>query len=85
MEEEFDNTLVVKIENGNEITIQVLDIVEENPFNKTFIIYNVPGDDSVFASILNEGENDYSLDTIEDEMELDFINDLIKETVGESE
>ena len=85
MEEEFDNTLVVKIENGNEITIQVLDIVEENPFNKTFIIYNVPGDDSVFASILNEGENDYSLDTIEDEMELDFINDLIKETIGESE
>ena len=41
MEKEFDNTLTVKIENGGMITIQVLDIIDENPFNKSFIIYNV--------------------------------------------
>jgi len=85
MEKEFDNTLTVKIENGGMITIQVLDIIDENPFNKSFIIYNVPGNDSIFASILNEGETEYSLDTIEDTKELEYINALIDKTIEESE
>ena len=85
MEKEFDNTLTVKIENGGMITIQVLDIIDENPFNKSFIISNVPGNDSIFASILNEGETEYSLDTIEDTKELEYINALIDKAIEESE
>ena len=85
MEKEFDNTLTVKIENGGMITIQVLDIIDENPFNTSFIIYIVQGNDSIFASILNEGETDYSIDTIEDEKELEYINDIIKKAIEESE
>ena len=85
MEKEFDNTLTVKIENGGMITIQVLDIIDENPFNKSFIIYNVPGNDSIFSSILNEGETEYSLDTIEDTKELEYINALIDKAIEESE
>lgn len=85
MEKEFDNTLNVQIENGGNITIQVLDIIDDNPFNKSFIIYSVPGNDSIFASILNEGETDYSIDTIEDEKELEYINDIIKKAIEESE
>ena len=85
MEKEFDNTLNVQIENGGNITIQVLDIIDDNPFNKSFIIYSVPGNDSIFASILNEGETEYSLDTIEDTKELEYINALIDKAIEESE
>ena len=85
MEEEFDNTLNVKIENGENITIQVLDIIDDNPFNKSFIIYTVPGNESIFASILNEGETDYSLDTIVDEKELEYVNGIIDKVIEESE
>ena len=85
MEERFDNTLEVKVENGETITIQVLDIIDENPFHKSFIIYSVPNNDSIFASILNEGENDYTIDTIENQNELEYINGVIDASLKESE
>lgn len=78
MNEEFDNTLTLKNENGVDVTINVFDIVDSDEFNKTFIIYSLDGDKSVlYASILNEEELTYSLDTIIDDKEINFVDELI--------
>ena len=36
-----DNKLKVTIEDGSEVTVNVLDIIDSLEFNKTFIIYTV--------------------------------------------
>jgi hypothetical protein len=79
MNEEFDNTLTLKNEMGIDVTINVFDIVDSDEFDKTFIIYTLDGDKNVlYASILNEEELTYSLDTIIDEKEVSFVDELIK-------
>ena len=79
MNEEFDNTLTLKNDMGIDVTINVFDIVDSEEFDKTFIIYTLDGDKNVlYASILNENELTYSLDTIIDDNEVNFVNDLIK-------
>ena len=77
--EKEDTKLVVSL-NGKDVTIDVWDIVKNPTFNKEYIIYTIDGLDKneVFASILNEKEDSYSLDTIETEEELTFINEKIK-------
>lgn len=78
MEEEFNNKLTLKSENGTDVTINILDIIDSDEFDKTFIIYTLfDNHTNVFASILNEEELTYSLDTITDKNELDFANNLI--------
>ena len=62
-----DNKLKVTIEDGSEVTVNVLDIIDSLEFNKTFIIYTVnDNNENIFASILNETETTFSLDTITD-------------------
>lgn len=79
-----DNTLQITIEDGSKVTVHVLDIIESDEFNKDFIIYTVnDNSNTLFASILNEGEQTYSLDTITDQKELDYINKEIDRVVSE--
>ncbi len=79
-----DNKLKVTIEDGTEVVVNVLDIVDSLEFNKTYIIYTVNDEeDTIFSSILNETETTYSLDTITDQKELDFINNEIDRVVSE--
>lgn len=81
--EEVNNKLKVTIEDGTIVDINVLDIVDSLEFNKTFIIYTVNNEeDTIFSSILNEDETSYSLDTITDQKELDFINNEIDRVVS---
>lgn len=87
---DLDNKLVVKAEDGRDVVIKVLDIIDSEEFNKTFMIYNVENDNTnIFASILNEGDSTFSLDTIESQAEIDYINTEIdrvanENTVGET-
>lgn len=82
--EEVSNKLEVTIEDGTTVTVNVLDFVDSLEFSKTYIIYTVNDQsDTVFASILNETEDSYSLDTITDPKELDFINNEIDRVVSE--
>ena len=82
--EEVSNKLEVTIEDGTTVTVNVLDFVDSLEFGKTYIIYTVNDQsDTVFASILNETEDSYSLDTITDPKELDFINNEIYRVVSE--
>lgn len=77
-----DNKLKVTIEDGSEVTVNVLDIIDSLEFNKTFIIYTVnDNDENIFASILNETETTFSLDTITDNKEIDYINKEIDRVV----
>ena len=82
--EEVSNKLEVTIEDGTTVTVNVLDFVDSLEFGKTYIIYTVNDQsDTVFASILNETEDSYSLDTITDPKELDFNNNEIDRVVSE--
>lgn len=79
-----DNILKVTVEDGSIVDVKVLDIIDSARFNKTFIIYTVNGDESnIFASILNEIEESYSLDTIKEQDEIDYINEEIDRVVEE--
>lgn len=79
-----NNKLRVTIEDGSEVTVNVLDIIDSLEFNKTFMIYTVnDNDDNIFASILNEKEETFSLDTITDNKEIEYINSEIDRVVGE--
>lgn len=82
--EDVNNKLEVTIEDGTTVTVNVLDFVDSLEFGKTYIIYTVNDQsDTIFASILNETEDSYSLDTITDQKELDFINNEIDRVVSE--
>lgn len=79
-----NNKLRVTIEDGSEVRVNVLDIIDSLEFNKTFMIYTVnDNDDNIFASILNEKEETFSLDTITDNKEIEYINSEIDRVVGE--
>ena len=79
MEEVFDNKLTLKNENGVDVSINVFDIVDSEEFDKTFIIYSLVDDSNVlYASILKEDELSFSLNTIIDEKEISFVDELIK-------
>ncbi len=81
-----DNILKVTVEDGSVVNVNVLDIIDSARFNKTFVIYTVNDDKSnVFASILNEKEDSFSLDTIKEKEELDYINAEIDRVVEEVE
>jgi len=82
----MDNKLTVTIEDGSKVTIDVIDMIESNVYGKTFVIYNVSGDkDNIFASILNEKETTFSLDTIVDKEEINFITNEIQRIISEDE
>ena len=82
--EDNDNSLSLYDENGVLVNINVLDILDENEFGVEFIIYTLEGDDkTVYASILNEKEDSYSLDTIYDENQMQYINNYIETTIQE--
>ena len=79
-----NNILKVTIEDGTTVDVNVLDIVDSLEFNKTFIIYTINNEeDTIFSSILNETETTFSLDTITDQKEIDFINNEIDRVVSE--
>lgn len=84
MEEEFNRKLKLTDENGLPIVINVIDILDENEFNKEFIIYTLEGDDdTIFASVLNEKEDSYSLDAINNDNEINYVNEYIDKLVEE--
>ena len=82
----FENQLTVETETGEKVKLNVLDIIDSYAFNKSFIIYNFEDEpDSVYASILNEGENTYSLDTITNQEEIDYITSEIERVLAEKD
>ena len=82
----MDNKLQIMIHDGQMVTINVLDIIDSNVYNKSFIIYTLEGEnETVFASIINEENNSYSLDTIINQDEINYINSEIDRVTSELE
>ncbi len=82
-EEEFSNELVI-FDEGRQEKINVLDIIESLAYGKTFIIYTAESrPNTVYASILNEQETTYSLDTITNPEEIAYINNEIARVIDE--
>ncbi|MBR4178217.1 MAG: hypothetical protein IKR57_02570 [Bacilli bacterium] len=84
MEEKMDNKLLITVEDGSKAVINVLDIIDSYAYNKTFMIYTFENENkTVFASILNEDTYSYSLDTITNQDEINYINNEIDRVVNE--
>ena len=79
-----DNRLTVTAEDGTRVEINVLDIIDSYTYNKTFMIYTFTNEnETIFASILNETDTSYSLDTITSQEEIDYINSEINRVCNE--
>lgn len=84
MEDIMDNKLTVTAEDGTQVEINVLDIIDSYAYNKTFMIYTFANENkSIFASILNEKDTSYSLDTITNQEEINYINSEINRVANE--
>ena len=82
-----DNFIKVKTENGTNIILEILDMADDISNNKTYILYKLINNEDIFISRLNEKENSFSIETIDDKDEFDaieqfFINKL-EENSGE--
>ena len=76
-----DNFIKVKTENGTYIILEILDMADDKATNKTYILYKLINNEDIFISRLNEKENSFSIETIDDKDEFDaieqfFINKL---------
>ena len=63
----MDDTLIIKNLDGDDLTIQVLDIIEEEGTDKEFIIYKLPDQDNVYVSRLVTKEESYTLEGVTEE------------------
>ena len=61
------DTLVVKGLDGKDITLFVIDIIEDTMTNKQYMYYTIDGNDDVFVSGLVENNGTYSLEQISEE------------------
>lgn len=79
-----ENKLVVKNLEGEEITITVVDIIEDEETKKQFICYRVDGlgEDELLVSTLEENESSYNLGEVTDE-ERAQIEELMNQNDGE--
>lgn len=76
------NTLVVKNDEGQEITIEVLDIIEDTKTDKSYICYSLVDDEIVFISRLIEDEDSFSLEDVTEE-EKKMVETIMLEEDGE--
>ncbi|MBQ7790015.1 MAG: hypothetical protein IJ399_02000 [Bacilli bacterium] len=79
MDDVLDSKLTIKNENGENVVINVFDIVDSDEFDKTFIIYSLENDsNTLYASVLKEDDLSFSLNTIMEEKEINYVEELIK-------
>ena len=79
-----NNILKLKTNDNNEVEIEVLDIINNEEKNRDYIVYRFRDKDDVLISILNQTENSFSLDTIEDANEFRDIEDYLASKINEN-
>lgn len=62
-----DNRLTVKNLDGKDITISVIDVIENTDNGKKFICYNIENLNDVFVSSLEESNDSFSLGEVTEE------------------
>ena len=84
MDDMMEIKLAITTDDGNRVVVNVLDIIDSYTYNKTFLIYTFSNENkSIFASILNESDTSYSVDTITNQEEIDYINSEINRVSSE--
>lgn len=78
-----DRKLTVNL-NGNDVDIEVIDMIENKDNGKKYIIYSAAGyDDDFFISILEEDETSFTLKEITDEAEFKMVEDYLASVMAE--
>ena len=78
-----NNILRIRTDDGI-VEIEVLDIIENETLNRNYIVYRFRNQDDVLISILNETEDSFSLDSIEDEEEFKSIEEYLASKIQEN-
>ncbi len=76
----MDTKLNVISENGEGLTIDVIDIFSPENTDKEYILYTI-GDD-IYASILLEDDSTFALETIQDSREMELVKERINELIS---
>lgn len=76
----MDTKLNVINENGEGLTIDVIDIFSPENTEKEYILYTI-GDD-IYASILLEDDSTFALETIQDSREMELVKERINELIS---
>ena len=76
----MDTKLNVVNENGEWLTIDVIDIFSPENTEKEYILYTI-GDD-IYASILLEDDATFSLETIQESYEMELVKERINELIS---
>lgn len=76
----MDTKLNVINENGEGLTIDVIDIFSPENTDKEYILYTI-GDD-MYASILLEDDSTFALETIQDSREMELVKERINELIS---
>lgn len=64
--------------NGNNVDINVLEIIDDTETGKQYVVYNADGyDDDFFISILEENEDNVILKEITDDNEFKMVEDYL--------
>lgn len=75
----MDNILNVRLQDGNEVKIVVLDIIEGTygGASKKYIVYSLFNQEDILTSILEESDKHFSLKGIDDEKEFHYLENLL--------
>ena len=80
-----ENKLTVRF-NDADVEINVIDVIDNLDNNKKYIVYNAEGfDDDFYISILEEGEDSYTLQEITDEDEFKMVEDYLDSMLAEED
>lgn len=80
-----NNILKLKNSDGNNIEIEVLDIINDENSNKDYMVYRIKDQEDVLISIINQTETSFSLDTIEDENEYKAIEEYLAGKINDNQ
>lgn len=75
-----NNKLIVKNLDGKELTIEVIDIIEDSETGKQFICYTTDELDDVFVSSLEETDDTFTLGEVTEE-ERNIIEVLMNQNI----
>ena len=76
----MDTKLNVKSETGDKITIDVIDIFNNEKEGKEYILYTI--DNDIYASLLEETKDTFMLKTITSDEDMELIKKRINELVS---
>lgn len=76
----MNNILNVTMDTGERTVINVLDIITDTETKIEYVLYNLPNDNSIYASRLIENETTFLLQTIDNNEETSLIQEYLKQT-----